>query len=212
MQPVTGRANTYPRGQCTWWAAERYYQVHALFPPAWGNASAWLSGAQRDGWTVSTTPIAQSIICLQPGVQGANLLFGHVGFVESVNGNQVTASNQNWGGVTYPNVASVAFQTGPGVSFLSAVGGGSMADPCLKYGPVGSDPYIHCQGQIASGHPPSGGGAALPGADLWGNLNAWVSQPTRIVKAVLGVALILAGLALLIKAVVPPQVLAAVGA
>jgi hypothetical protein len=211
--PITGRANTYPRGQCTWWAAERYYELHAIFPPAWGNAASWQAGAMRDGWTVSASPIENSIICLQPGIQGANPVFGHVGVVETVlDSTHVDASNQNWGGVEYPNFSHVTFQTGPGVSFISAVGGSSVPyDPCLQFGPPGSDPYIHCQGQLASNRPPSAGGSSWNDIfSFFQSLGAWVNDPTRMLKAILGVALIIAGLALIVKIAVPPEAVTAI--
>ena len=223
--PITGRANTYPRGQCTWWAAERYYETHAIFPPAWGNAASWLSGAEASGWTVSSSPINQSIICLQPGVQGANPVFGHVGFVESIlSPTSVDTTDQNWGGITYPNFTHVTFKTGPGVSFLSAVGGGSTAtstpgsstDACLACGPKGSTAYQSCTAQIAIGFVPDCAKAAYEAsqAAAQNSIQTWfnslinnplsivslLSDPVRAIKALLGLVLILIALILAIVA------------
>ncbi|WP_201363269.1 COG3942 and LysM peptidoglycan-binding domain-containing protein [Dictyobacter formicarum] len=111
--------NAYPTGQCTWWAAERYYQLHDVFVP-WMNANAggWVDRAQQFGWHVSSIPTVGSIIVLQGGVQGSSLV-GHVAVVEQVLNNQaVIASSMNWG--NNPNaVTNTVFYTGTGVAFIS---------------------------------------------------------------------------------------------
>lgn len=111
--------NVFPYPSCTWWADQRYYQLHGIFVP-WrtqANAWQWTDRAYQYGWHVSSSPIIGAIINLQPGVQGAGYL-GHVGVVEKIlsNGN-VIASNTSWG--AYPtSVTDVEFTPGPGVTFL----------------------------------------------------------------------------------------------
>jgi hypothetical protein len=43
MDPVgaVGRTNPYPYPACTWWADQRYYQIHGVFVPWTNNAMAW---------------------------------------------------------------------------------------------------------------------------------------------------------------------------
>lgn len=114
-----GTRNYFPYGQCTWWADQRYFQLHRVFVP-WrtqSNAWQWTARAYQFGWHVSRSPTVGSIIDLQPWVQGAYGL-GHVAVVERVLRNgHVIASNMNWG--AYPwRVTYVQFAPGPGVTFI----------------------------------------------------------------------------------------------
>ncbi|MBA2677061.1 MAG: LysM peptidoglycan-binding domain-containing protein [Ktedonobacteraceae bacterium] len=116
---VKGYNNIFSYGQCTWWADERYRQLHGTYVPWTNNANAaqWASRAAEYNWHVSSQPVRGSIIVLQPGVQGA-WGTGHVGVVEQVMGSgHVIASNMNWGYSS--QVVDVQFNAGPGVSFVS---------------------------------------------------------------------------------------------
>ena len=115
-----GSSNPYPYGQCTWWADERYHQLHGVYVPWTTNSNAWqwTARAKENGWKVSSTPTVGSIVVLQPWVQGAYSL-GHVAVVEKVLSNgHVTASNMNWGGHG-TTVVNTDFAPGNGVSFVS---------------------------------------------------------------------------------------------
>lgn len=118
---ASGTNNPYPYGQCTWWADERYHELHGAYVP-WTNISSdawqWTQRARTFGWHVSSHPSAGAILNLQPWVQGAYGL-GHVAVVERIlsNGN-VVASSMNWGST--PNqVTTATFTPGPGVTFLT---------------------------------------------------------------------------------------------
>lgn len=117
---IRGSGNYFPYGQCTWWANQRYYQMHGIYVPWTFNSNAWewTSRAYDFRWHVSSRPSYGAIVDLQPWVQGAYGL-GHVAVVERVlsNGN-VIASNMNWG-AQYWKVVYVEFHPGPGVTFLS---------------------------------------------------------------------------------------------
>lgn len=120
----TAASNTFPRGQCTWWAEERYARLTGYRIPWMGNAADWNTNARRySGWVISSVPVVPSIICLQPGAQGAGG-FGHVAVVESKNSDgSLRTSNQNWNftsATTYVN-----FRPGAGVSFIYAAGNGT---------------------------------------------------------------------------------------
>jgi surface antigen len=115
-----GSVNVFPYGSCTWWANQRYYQLHGFFVP-WrtqSNAWQWTARAYEFGWHVSNVPIVGAIIVLQPGVEGASYWAGHVAVVERILSNgHVIASNMNWG--AYPwQITYVEFAPGPGVTFI----------------------------------------------------------------------------------------------
>lgn len=74
----------YPVGQCTWYVWTRR-------PVGmWGNASDWLYNAQRDGVATGSVPRAGAV----------GWTYGHVVYVESVQGDMVTISeaNYDWNG------------------------------------------------------------------------------------------------------------------
>ena len=126
MTAINGTGNAYPEGQCTYYADSRYHSLTGYYVPWSGNAKDWASQALSYGWTVSSTPVVPSIICLQAGVQGADGTYGHVGVVESIGKGTVIASNQNWG--PYPaNVTDVTFTPGPGVTFIYVKNGNTPA-------------------------------------------------------------------------------------
>lgn len=135
----SGISNSFPMGQCTWWADQHYHDLTGYYVPWLGNAYQWNTGAQSSGWNVSATPPKgiPSIIIMQPNVQGASSL-GHVGVVEKVNNNNtVTVSNMNWasGPVLqtvqgYP-IRQTTISVGSGISFAWATGSGTSSSSTL---------------------------------------------------------------------------------
>lgn len=130
-------ANPYPRGQCTWWAFQRYQALTGKSVPWAADAWGWQQGAQKAGWSTSTTPPkgTPAIVVLQPGVQGAGSL-GHVAVVEGVNANgTVTTSGLNWAG-NQSTPSTVNFRPGPGVSFVWYTGAKRLpnAPPAIGVG------------------------------------------------------------------------------
>lgn len=112
-------SNFYPYGQCTWWANERYHELHGVYVPWARNSDAWLwtTRAQQFGWHVSNTPAVGDILDLQPNVQGASNL-GHVAVVEQVlSNNEIIASSMNWGADPF-RVTDFQFTPGAGVTFI----------------------------------------------------------------------------------------------
>lgn len=119
IAPARGQGNVFPYGVCTWWANQRYFQLHGTFVPWTTNANAWqwVARAEDFHWNVSSQPTQGAIMVLQPGVEGAYGL-GHVAVVERVlPGGRVVASNMNWGGTS--NITDAEFSPGPGVSFIT---------------------------------------------------------------------------------------------
>ncbi len=118
--PSKGHVNPFPHGSCTWWADQRYYQLHGFYVP-WttqANAWQWTARARQFYWKVSNRPSRGAIIDLQPWVQWA-WGSGHVGVVEKVLSNgHVIASNMSWWPTPW-RVTNAEFKPGPGVTFIS---------------------------------------------------------------------------------------------
>ncbi|GHO43478.1 CHAP domain-containing protein [Ktedonospora formicarum] len=118
-----GTGNRFFQGQCTYWAAYRFHQLHGVWVPWLGNAWEWLGQAQAYGWKVSAQPTVGSILVLQPGVQGAGG-YGHVAIVESINSDgTVHTSNYNWyaggGGFGILSYWDFSYPAYPGVAFVT---------------------------------------------------------------------------------------------
>ncbi len=116
---ASGPSNPFPYPSCTWWANQRYHQLHGAYVPWRTQAAAWqwTARAQDFGWRVSNRASQGAIIDLQPGVQGAYGA-GHVAVVERVYADgSVLASNASWGGSPY-SVTYVHFHLGNGVTFI----------------------------------------------------------------------------------------------
>lgn len=116
---VSRQGNVFPYGQCTWYADQRFHQLHGVYVPWASSANAWQwsTRASEYGWRVSRRPIPGSIIVLQGGVQGASWA-GHVGIVERINHNgSVIVSSMNWGANRFA-VSQWRFYPGPGVVFV----------------------------------------------------------------------------------------------
>jgi len=81
--------NHFPYGWCTWWVAQKRYV------PWSGNAIDWYYNAQSYGRPVGSTPVPGSILVT------AESGYGHVAYVESVNGggsfNVSEMNYQGWG-------------------------------------------------------------------------------------------------------------------
>lgn len=97
-----GQSHAFPFGQCTWWVAQR----RAI--PAWGHAKSWLPNAEATGFFNTCRgryciPKVGAVIVLR-----GNPYFGHVGFVEKVQGNKVTFSEMNNLGLGRMNYRTLA--------------------------------------------------------------------------------------------------------
>jgi surface antigen len=70
-------------GQCTWGAAQKWFEASGSYPVLRGDAMSWGDSAAAAGWTVVDDPEDRSIVVFQPGVAGASSI-GHVAWVDSV--------------------------------------------------------------------------------------------------------------------------------
>jgi len=108
-----GILNGYRNGQCTDWASqkrpdviERVFEATVVAevvkrpqPMQLGDAQTWATVAAGVGMTVSNLPTAGALVVWQEGVEGANPLTGHVGYVESLaeDGSTFSTSEMNFG-------------------------------------------------------------------------------------------------------------------
>jgi surface antigen len=108
--PITMNDSQYYYGQnCTYWAWERAHQVCGtradFFADHWGNAGTWPAYANSEGKTVSGTPLLNSVAVI---AANSTYRYGHVAWVEAINGDNVTVSQMDYFGsmpaptATYP--------------------------------------------------------------------------------------------------------------
>ncbi|WDF83159.1 CHAP domain-containing protein [Lacticaseibacillus pabuli] len=112
--------NTYPWGQCTWYAKQR----SGWAGNGWGNGAQWGASAAAQGFTVNHTPAAGSLVVFGAGQMVGNWqadpAYGHVAYVESVSGDSITISQ---GGMGFGNPA------GPNTQTISGAGNFSYVHP-----------------------------------------------------------------------------------
>lgn len=95
-------ANRYARGNCTWYVASK-----RAVPSNWGNANTWLPRARAQGYATGTIPVPGAVAWTPAGV------YGHVAYVEQVNGDKVLVSEMNYRGYNITDtrwVPSTAFK------------------------------------------------------------------------------------------------------
>ncbi len=73
---------------CTWYVWNYVYKNKGIALPSWGNAKNWYKDASADGFEVGSTPRANSIV-----VWGSWTSYGHIGYVESTDGNTIKVWN-----------------------------------------------------------------------------------------------------------------------
>jgi len=95
--------NGYSFGYCTYYVATR-----RNIPSNWGNANQWYYNAQASGFKVGSVPVPGAIAWTGAGY------YGHVAYVESVEGSDVTISEMNFNG----NWDRVTERTVPASEFL----------------------------------------------------------------------------------------------
>ena len=93
-----GDGHRFPYGWCTWYVAQKRYV------PWGGNAGTWLYHAKAQGYRTGRAPAAGSIM-----VSTENRYYGHVAYVEKVNGDTITISEMNyvgWGKVSRRTISA----------------------------------------------------------------------------------------------------------
>ena len=101
--PVSGAANGFTYGYCTWWVA------HKRYVPWRGNAAQWWWNARPFGYAEGATPRPGAIMVM--GVSGTSP-DGHVAYVESANADgSFVVSEMNWWGVPGGGWGRVDYRT-----------------------------------------------------------------------------------------------------
>jgi surface antigen len=96
-----GAVNGFPWGYCTWYAASKRGDV------TWrGNAGTWLRNAQAQGRPTGRVPAKGAIIVTNES------WWGHVGVVESVQGDKVTISEMNYAGYGKVSTRTISNKSG----------------------------------------------------------------------------------------------------
>jgi len=102
--PYSGKSRRFPWGQCTWYVAQKRYV------PWSGHAKYWLNNAAKLGYSVcwgrQCQPEVGSIISLA-GNTWLIKLYGHVAYVEAVNGDWITFSEMNYLGLGVKSVRTI---------------------------------------------------------------------------------------------------------
>jgi surface antigen len=107
--PVSGAANGFAAGYCTWWVA------HKRAIPWRGNAYQWWWNARAFGFAEGAAPRPGAVMVM--GISGTSPQ-GHVAYVESVNPNgSFLVSEMNWWGVSGGGWNRVDYRT------ISSLGG-----------------------------------------------------------------------------------------
>ena len=85
---IYGLGGPYGAGQCTQWAWSKRRDL----PSTLGNANTWAARASAAGFVVNRTPSAGAVFQTSSG------WYGHVGYVEAVNGDgSITVTEMNYG-------------------------------------------------------------------------------------------------------------------
>ena len=83
--------NRYALGNCTWYAYERRAAIGRPVGSLWGNATNWAVSARAAGFTVNGTPAPGAVFQYGGG-------YGHVGIVDSVDGEYLYVTDMNYAG------------------------------------------------------------------------------------------------------------------
>lgn len=86
----------YTRGWCTSWVAWKVKQMWGSpFYESLGDARKWKSALIKLGYSCDQNPQVGDIVWIEPGKHYTNSVHGHVGFVNSVDGNVVVYTQYN---------------------------------------------------------------------------------------------------------------------
>lgn len=109
---LSSASNTYPSGQCTWWAKAR----SGWAGNGWGNGCQWGISAASQGFTVNHTPAAGALVSFAAGQQVGNWTadpqYGHVAYVEKYDASKSTITISQGG-------TGFGQQPGPNLQTLS---------------------------------------------------------------------------------------------
>ena len=96
---VYGSENPYSSPQCTWYCWGRAKEKGTPIPTLHADARGWYTAASNVGLSVGTVARENSIVVFR-GAGTENSNYGHVAFVEKINGNTAYLSESNYVGST----------------------------------------------------------------------------------------------------------------
>jgi hypothetical protein len=133
--PVERGRNRFDWGYCTWWVAQRRTVTWM------GNAIEWYGNAQAQGYAVGDTPAPGAILVRRSAYWGG---YGHVAYVESVEGTTFTISEMNVLGVGRLSTRTYDTVTDPPPGFVGFIYWqyGEAIAPLNELLPVESDPGL----------------------------------------------------------------------
>ncbi len=102
-----GNGHGFPYGYCTWYVAQKRYV------PWSGNAGTWLYHAKASGYATGRTPKVGAIM-----VTTENRYYGHVAYVEKVNGDSITVSEMNYVGFAKRSTRTLSASSGAIKGFI----------------------------------------------------------------------------------------------
>ena len=108
----TFASNTYPYGQCTYYAK----MMRPDIGNHWGDAKYWATSARRAGFAVSSWPQVGDVAAFGAYVQGDSR-YGHVGIVRKVSGSWFVISSM-WGNEANGRIHWTWHYVGAGVQFI----------------------------------------------------------------------------------------------
>ena len=103
--------NKYSRPECTWYCWGRAMEKCGVDLTFGGNANQWYDNAQNAGFAVGTTARANSIAVFR-GTGSETRRYGHVVFVERVDGSIVYYTDGNYGGKDYHEGSYTTYENG----------------------------------------------------------------------------------------------------
>ena len=113
--------NTYPYGQCTYFAKAQRPDIGNY----WGDARFWDTSARAAGFPVSSKPVVGDVVVFERNVQGISP-HGHVGIVTLVQGNRFKTISM-WGNEATGKLHAAWHTIGAGVSFIHKRGTNTVA-------------------------------------------------------------------------------------
>jgi surface antigen len=101
LGPYGDTSHGFPWGQCTWYVAQKRYV------PWNGDAKTWLKKAIGYGFETGTEPKPGSIISLR-GNTWLMKRYGHVAYVEAIEGDTIIISDMNYLGLGIKSVRTIS--------------------------------------------------------------------------------------------------------
>jgi hypothetical protein len=132
--PVERGYNRFDWGYCTWWVAQRRTVTWM------GNAIEWYGNAQAQGYAVGDTPAPGAILVRRSAVWGG---YGHVAYVESVEGTTFTVSEMNVAGLGQLSTRTYDMANDPPPGFVGFIYwqyGETAAPPHADIAPEKAEP------------------------------------------------------------------------